>query len=691
MKKKFFLLFALTILCVLSFVFGSVAVFAEETNSDYSAMWNANTNVTITKDVDNGAKLVFNGSVDATYQYNFSIGKDTDKIVLSAVVDSTLENGTKVFAVKLTTSSNGTDVINFIKAENGYKVKVEADADSEKEIASLENITISIKNEKVYINNVEIGKSNITVGYSGLVISSSTNVTIYLSEINNVDFTEDTLDKDREYYHKDGSFISRGYASVEDCDTEGYNAVIGFDYNVDDLVFFGTTFNPAFSGVFYSIGTQTQNGITWGEETAYRKDLGEGAAPTKVRFFDAGIFKVVVKATNAAGEKTDAIVKYYNVAEKTDENSLKFLKYVGNEDKYEKIANEIITKITDQSEGNEGQMVSIGTNFYYPAKQIYDVVVSKYFDAAKATSNSPVNYTLYYALGNSTSGFASTTTESFELSAMTRYVFFVMPKDIWDNGYVYDTKEFEDYTIEYYHTVEKPLIEDDANSETVAVKIGAWEKNGKFHVPVFSFEITDNKAPEITLGYEDPAFIGQQYKIKSVTINASDYTAEYQLYYMTEETYNKYASNVLEGFTNNTAKKPFNKDSFNSDSEYYAELQKLIDAQKITAVKYTSDVKSGEDMEDAFDKTNLTFKPKKGYYYMVCTVNAKNGLSDTVVTYAISALQEPSSAEFESEWWKHNWKSVMYLSISAVSLVSILLLIFIKPKNKITKDNNDEV
>ena len=103
MKKKFFLLFALTILCVLSFVFGSVAVFAEETtNSEYSAMWNTNTNVTITKDVDNGTKLEFVGAAEATYQYNFSIGQTNDKIVVSAK-DFTVENDNKVFAVKLTT------------------------------------------------------------------------------------------------------------------------------------------------------------------------------------------------------------------------------------------------------------------------------------------------------------------------------------------------------------------------------------------------------------------------------------------------------------------------------------------------------------------------------------------------------------------------------------------------------------
>ena len=120
-------------------------------------------------------------------------------------------------------------------------------------------------------------------------------------------------------------------------------------------------------------------------------------------------------------------------------------------------------------------------------------------------------------------------------------------------------------------------------------------------------------------------------------------------------------------------------------------LTALEKAGKITPVKYTTDIQGDEEIGDAFDKANLTFKPKKGYYYMVCTVNAKNGLSDLVVTDAIVALEEPAEVEHESEWWKHNWKSVMYLSISGVSLVGILLLLFVKPKKKAAKNNNDEV
>ena len=677
MKKRFFLLFALTILCLLSFVFGSVAVFAETT--DYSTMWKDTQNVTITK--ESGIKLAFAGSGAATYQYNFDIEDSDSEIVVSAK-DFTATEGT-VFTVKLLTSSYGSNVINFLADK---KVKLGTDEESVLQIGSFENVKISIKDKEVYVNSSKLGKSNITVGYSGLAITATTNVNVFLKKINHVDFSADTLPKDREFYYDNDCFINRGYDQVTatDYETLDYNAIVGYDYTVDDVAFFGTTFTPSNSGVVYCQGTISGGAITWGEELTYRTDV---QTATKVRFPNVGLYKVIIKATNGANEKEDAIVKYYKVAEQPDEDSLSFLPYSGNEAKYKEIANEVITAITDQTEGNEGEMISIGKNFYYPKTLIYDVVVSKYFDAAQLTTNSPVTYTLCYAKGSSSSDFTSVTTSSFELSEMTKYVFFVLPNDDWKNGFTYSTAEFEDYQIKYLDSVSKEL----KDGEEVEVQIGAWfDQSDNFLIPVFSFEITDNKAPEITVGFENPAFIGQQYKVQSITINASEYTAEYKLYYMTEENYDKYKNNTLEGISNSD-KKVFNKDSFISDSAYYNRLIELVGANKITEVKNTTDVKSGEDMEDAFDKTNLTFTPKKGYYYVLCLVEGENGFSDSAVTYAIASLEEPEAVTYESEWWKHNWKSVMYLSISGVSLVGILLLLFVKPSKKSSKNHNDEI
>ena len=95
------------------------------------------------------------------------------------------------------------------------------------------------------------------------------------------------------------------------------------------------------------------------------------------------------------------------------------------------------------------------------------------------------------------------------------------------------------------------------------------------------------------------------------------------------------------------------------------------------------------------NKNYYAFTPKKGYYYLPCTVHAENGMSDFVITESISALLKVKHADYENEalknFFKNNTQSVIYLSISIACCVGIILLLTIKPKNKETTSINEEV
>ena len=264
---------------------------------------------------------------------------------------------------------------------------------------------------------------------------------------------------------------------------------------------------------------------------------------------------------------------------------------------------------------------------------------SPYFDITKTKT-----IVHYYAPGSSsatTASGASISSVSFTLSKAGTYAFYFTFTDSLNNTTSVDdlvlgdggfwTDEDEDGEIDY--------------------------ETDHLTVPVFSFDVVNVSNPEIVVGSSPEAFLDLEYSVKCFTITATDYSKQYKLYFIPEDKNGKY-----------------DKDSAEFDIENNG------DAAYIAAVKGNAAL---EDVTDILDESAMTFTPtKKGYYYVLLTVYNNSGYSETVMSRAIACTKEYTTIEPEKQFFKYNTTSIVFLSISAVSFIAIIVLLFIKPKEK---------
>ncbi len=268
----------------------------------------------------------------------------------------------------------------------------------------------------------------------------------------------------------------------------------------------------------------------------------------------------------------------------------------------------------------------LGDSFTYP--DLTDILISDHFDY-NALKN---NLTLYYCKPTSSS-FSTTTSKSFTLDQVGTYSYYVLAKD--PTGTAMETIDTDVLT-----------------RKEGSLGDGWYNDSDELIVPVFSFYFANVKAPEITIDKKvEEGFIGLTYQDASdyITIVGNNEAVQYELWYS--------ESDLSAG-----------KDDWASTT-----LEVLEEAG---AVEIT------EDEDVAFNTSTLSFTPnKKGSYYVRVVVADDHG-EDTAVTYAINVLSEFSEVKYDTQFLKYNWVSIMFLGIALLSLIGIILLIFIKPKEE---------
>ena len=322
----------------------------------------------------------------------------------------------------------------------------------------------------------------------------------------------------------------------------------------------------------------------------------------------------------------------FGLIEKTDASSLKYTFATKTAAKYQEEIDALITKDT----------IKLGSTFTYP--ELKGILVSDHFDydALKADSK----LTLYYAKPSATT-FTSTTSKSFTLSENGRYSYYVLAKDATGTAMECDTEKLVRKVANgiegWYDTKDTDDVSDDL-----------------LIVPIFSFEISISKKPEITIDeIVENGFVGLEYQDAKDLINivGENEGVRYELWY---------SANDLSAGVNNWA---------------------LEGVDKLRATNSEAVLLEGEELEAVgFDENTLKFTPNKtGSYYVVVTAADGFG-SDTAVTYAINVAGEFTTVKYNTQFWKYNWVSMMFLGISLLCLIAIILLIFVKPKEKVEEE-----
>lgn len=174
---------------------------------------------------------------------------------------------------------------------------------------------------------------------------------------------------------------------------------------------------------------------------------------------------------------------------------------------------------------------------------------------------------------------------------------------------------------------------------------------------------------------QSTAYVGSEYTSASFEINGveNSYETKYRLflfdragYYADTKitfTYEEFIDKMDGLFENEETRK------------YFKEIHEVTEADE-----------NYEEFKDYNWKSNSTsFTPQDGnaFYYMRAEVTDTQYNTDPVTcSLAIVASVEAKSLKGDSDWLKNNIASVILLSVAGISLVAIILLLVIKPKNK---------
>lgn len=283
-----------------------------------------------------------------------------------------------------------------------------------------------------------------------------------------------------------------------------------------------------------------------------------------------------------------------------------------------------------------------------------------------ATAYEDLTFSIYYNNGSRTPVTGKKSNNlSFSLSKSGKYIFTVYATDAAGNKMYYidekgEKKEFDQNSIWNMYDQQK-----DSDYEGT-----------KKYLPWFEFTVS---APELTV--EDPgeqatAYVGSSYTPNSFEINGVSYNPKYTLYLFENELYAAANGKAL------------------TYSEFMEDKETLLSEHReyFTQIKVASKLTEGtEDYEKFYDynwtSSSLSFVPQvaNAFYLIKLEVTSDGtdgGAQEAVAYMGIASAPQVRPLKGEDTWVQDNLTSIILLCIAGASLVGIIMLIVIKPRNK---------
>lgn len=196
-------------------------------------------------------------------------------------------------------------------------------------------------------------------------------------------------------------------------------------------------------------------------------------------------------------------------------------------------------------------------------------------------------------------------------------------------------------------------------------------------VPWFTFKVGYEAASAEAPGAQDVGYVGTAYTGASFDINgvSGKYTAEYSLALFDRAAYTSDHGSI----------------SYSEFIDKVQELYESVEGRKyFTLIPASADLSSTDEEYERFNdyawnKTSLSFVPQEkgtnSFYVIRLQLTDKVADGATSNYYmAISVSAKATALKGESEWLKNNIASIILLSIAALSLIGIVVLIIVKPK-----------
>jgi len=250
--------------------------------------------------------------------------------------------------------------------------------------------------------------------------------------------------------------------------------------------------------------------------------------------------------------------------------------------------------------------------------QYYNVPSQKSMLNTQNFAYSALKYTVYYMNVDKATEFSTATSMSIPVTDAGTYKFFIVYES--ELGNALDKTDFYD--------------EDNLGLE-------------KYNSYVFTFTVEDNAPTSVKGVAQTTWYKGVTNTAKAFKIESSAYTADYKLFY------------VVNGVRHEIVK--YDESTISSyEGDYFT-------AEDITAFKYDG---------------NLTFTPQRaGTYVIECSAQQTSSAKVTTGETTI-VVKEVKTVTPDDHWFEDNLWSFIFLGVGTLALAGIIVLLFIKPKDK---------
>ena len=397
------------------------------------------------------------------------------------------------------------------------------------------------------------------------------------------------------------------------------------------------------------------------------------------------VYLELLDTTSTGGEKTEILLDWY-----VNDDYLVNINNNGTQNSYIAVAkdksgaafayedsaknwNEIVENYQTKVDETATDLKAGSKNYFY-LPSVEDLLSDNVTDYADLT------FAIFYTTDGKT--FQSNTGKaanalSINLTKRATYIYTVLVSDAAGNKMYYIERDSEGNPVKDENGNDK-IVEIEATSSNVQSMYEDEEL--KDYLPWFRFNVDASELSIEDPEEQDTAYVGAEYSVSSFDINGGSYNTKYTLYrFMGEKFYaeNGYAMTYDEFMKQKNTLKAEHRDWF----ETIKPLNKMNEED--------------EDYEIfspyGWDDSSLKFTPQdaNSFYLIECVVTSSENAGRTETAYmGISASPKVTSIKGENTWFKDNLTSVILLSIAGASLVGIILLLVIKPKNK---DDIDEV
>ena len=474
----------------------------------------------------------------------------------------------------------------------------------------------------------------------------------------------------------------------------GHDKEISFNYTVIDVV----TSSPSLETSYFMLT----------KADAAKTDFNADAYETE------GLFTVVKDSDD---QKMDPHVNHY-VPATTDYNATLF-----DEDMKVTAAVKVLLKLTDTT-STGGQSTHVMLDWYVDDDHIVNVNDNKYIAVATDTKGAAYTHTDGTATSPKSESWKATleeyqaavtkAAEGIKAGSKNKFYLPAANSLFKDNATDYEDLTYSIYYIsnsrqqesskaanalsiplnkagKYIFTIYATDAESnemyyyDANGERKTFGTGdIWtmydDEKLKDYLPWFEFEV---EAPDLSIEEvkeQSTAFVGSTFTPTAFEINGVSYKTTYSLYVFDSAKY--YEDN---GKTLTYSEFMAQKEQLINDSEHGRQWFTYIYSSSDPAMKEGTDVY--EKYHDyQWNSTSPSFVPQDAntFYLIKCEVESTDntGTLGAVAYVGVASAPKVKTLVGEDTWVQDNMTSIILLCVAGASLVGIVLLLVIKPKDK---------